>query len=96
MVKSKSRTILSSYQKVTINTNMIPGLVSVNEPNLDGGDGLFIVILYHNPDVQINNNDIAVKLPFGFIPLKPIWDENNNIIIIIARDKFLIPEKEDN
>lgn len=82
--------------EVTINTNMIPGLVSVNEPNLDGGDGLFIVILYHNPEVQINNNDIAVKLPFGFIPLKPIWDENNNIIIIIARDKFLIPEKEDN
>lgn len=82
--------------EVTVNTNMLPGIVPCNKPNLDGGGGLFIVTLYYNPEIPINNSDIVVKLPFGFTQLKPIYDNDNNIIIIIERDKFLIPEKEDN
>lgn len=80
--------------EVTVNIDMLPGLIEVTKPNLDGGGGLFVVTLYYNPEYPINNGDIVVKLPFGFQSLKPIWDNDNNIIIIIQRDKFLFPEEE--
>lgn len=79
--------------EITVNSNMIPGIVDINLPNIDKGGGIFIVILYKNPDYLITDEDVVVKLPFGFQSLKPIHDENDNMIIIIQRDKFLFPEE---
>lgn len=79
--------------EVTINTDMIPGIVETNKPNLDGGGGIFIVILYYNFSCPINDDDIVVKLPFGFEALPPVLDKDNNKVIIIRREEFLIPEE---
>lgn len=80
--------------EITINEDMLPGIVDVNEPNLDGGGGIFVVVLYRNDNYPITNDDISVEIPFGFQSLKPILDFNQNIIIIIQRDRFLFPEEE--
>lgn len=81
---------------ITVNTDMIPGIVDANKPNLDGGGGIFIVVLYHNPEFILSDDDIYTKLPFGFSSLKPVRDKDENIIVIIERDEFLYPEEEVN
>lgn len=79
--------------EITVNMDMIPGIVETNQPNLDGGGGIFIVILFNNPDCIIVDEDIVIKIPFGFQALDPIHDSDNNIVIIIQRDEFLFPEE---
>lgn len=80
--------------EITINYEMLDGIVPSNKPNLDGGGGIFVVTIYENLSGNITDEDILIKLPFGFETLKPIHDSNNNIIIIIQRDVFLHPEEE--
>lgn len=79
--------------EVTINVDMLPDIVDVNKPNLDGGGGIYAVILYYNHSCQISDDDIVSKLPFGFETLPPIHDKDENIIVIIKREEFLIPEE---
>lgn len=81
--------------EVVINYEMLEGIISVNKPNLDGGGGLFIVTIYENSSYEIINDDIFVKLPFGFETLLYIHDPNNNIIVIIQRDMFLYTEGDE-
>lgn len=87
-------TIDESTGEITIDVDMIPGIVDVNKPNVDGGGAIFIVILYYNEELNLQNDDIETKLPFGFESLDPIRDKDNNIIVIIQRDLFLLPEEE--
>lgn len=82
--------------EITVDTDMISGIVDVNKPNLDGGGGIFIVVLYHNLGFILSDDDIYTKLPFGFSSLKPVRDRDKNIIVIIERDNFLYPEEEVN
>lgn len=81
--------------EVSINEDMLPGIVNINKPNLDNGGGIFIIIFYRNPDISYTNDDIYSKLPFGFEQHPLIWDSNNNGVIIIERDEFLYPEEGD-
>lgn len=79
--------------EITINADMLSGIVSNNKPNLDGGGGIFIIILYWNFSCLVEPEDIVVKLPFGFEPITTLRDEDNNNIVIIKRDEFLFPEE---
>lgn len=81
--------------EITINSEMLPGIISSNQPNLDQGGGIFIVVIYYDKDNPISDDDIETKLPFGFESLKPVHDKNENIIVIIQRDEFLFPEEKE-
>ena len=74
---------------ISINPEALPGVIDVMQPNIDGGEPIFIVIIYYNPKFELNDKDIVVKLPFGFDALAPIRDANKNTIIVIQRDNFL-------
>lgn len=78
---------------ITINMDMIPGIVEENLPNVDGGGGLFVIVLYGNLSCPVISDDIVVKLPFGFKTIPPVLDKDDNWIIIIERDIFLFPEE---
>ena len=82
-------TIDQTTGNILINEDMIPGLVETNQPNIDEGGGIFIVVLYYNGEIPITDDDIKVNLPFGFETIKYIHDENKNTIVIIQRDEFL-------
>lgn len=80
--------------EITINEDMLPGNVEVNLPNLDKGGGLLIIKILNNPDIEINDSDIEVILPFEFEACKIIRDSENNIIVIIQKDQFLFPDEK--
>lgn len=86
-------TIDQSTGEVTVNVDALPGIIDTMYPNIDGGGAIFIVIIYFNPNYELKDDDIKVKLPFGFEALAPIHDANQNTIIIIQRDNFLFPEE---
>lgn len=88
-------TIDESTGQISINTDMIPGIINTMQPNLNNGGAIFIVILLYNENIPITNNDILINIPFEFEALEPIRDKDNNIIIIIKRDEFLFPEEEE-
>ena len=74
---------------ISVNPDALPGVINVMQPNIYGGEPIFIIIIYYNPNYAFNDNDIVVKLPFGFEALAPIRDANQNTIIVIQRDQFL-------
>lgn len=76
--------------EVTINEEMLDGIVSSNVNNLDDGDGVYIIVFYYNPAVEYTDDDILVKVPFGFAVHDFIHDRMKNTYIIIERDPFLM------
>lgn len=84
-----------SNGNITINESMIPGIIESTQPSISTGGSIFIITLHQTDELQITNDDIDIKLPFGFEALKPIRDNDGNIIIIIRRDPFLFPEEEE-
>jgi hypothetical protein len=84
-----------STGKITINAAMIPGVVHTMLPNPDEGGSIFIAVLYKDPSFHFDDEDITVKIPFGFSTIPPIHDKDGNIIVIIERDKFLLPGEEE-
>lgn len=80
--------------KITINKDMLPPNVPNNELNLDSGNGIFVIMLPYNKDMEIKDEDIGIELPFGFEYISPIRDEENNIFIIIYKNRFLFPEED--
>ena len=89
-------TIDQTTGKISVNKDMINGLIETNQPNIDGGGGIFIVVLFYNDQIPITDDDIEVNLPFGFETIEYIHDENKNTIIVIQRDEFLFPEEKNN
>jgi hypothetical protein len=83
-------TINSTTGEISINTDMIDGIVDVNQPNIDEGPSIYIVVFYFNPASPIDDSLIRTKLPIEFESLKPIRDKNENTIVIIQRDEFLL------
>lgn len=79
--------------EVTINTDMLPDIVSNNQPNPDKGGGLIVVILYKNDDIPFTYDDIDVIVPFEFQVLDLVKDKDGNTVVIIQRDLFLFPEE---
>lgn len=77
--------------ETTINVNMIPGLVNKNEVNLDGGGGIYIIVLYGD-NTSYKDSDIQVIVPFG-LTVAPYIHDGNNTIVIIQRDEFLMHGK---
>lgn len=80
---------------VTINENMLSGIVSTNCPNMTGGGGIYCITLFSNTNISLSKDDIEVTLPFEFELLGLIQTNDNNFIIIIQRDLFLFPEEKE-
>lgn len=80
---------------ITINESMIPGIIESTQPSISTGGSIFIITLHQTDELQITNDDIDIKLPFGFEALTPFRDKDNNVIVIIRRDPFLFPEEEE-
>lgn len=80
--------------EITINKDMLDGIVDVNKPNIDNGGGIFVIVFYHNEYIDFDPTNIGFNFPFGFEILPPVIDKDGNAIIIIQRDKFLFPEEE--
>lgn len=87
-------TINQETGEISVNIDALPGIVDTMHPNMDGGGAIFIVVIYHNSDYHLNDEDIEVKLPFGFEALDPIHDADQNTIVIIQRNKFLLEGEE--
>ena len=87
-----------SVDKVTgeilVNESMLPGTVETNLPNLDKGGGLYVVKILYNPDIEINDSDVEIILPFEYESLNLIHDKDNNMIVIIQKDQFLFPDEK--
>lgn len=77
--------------EITINEDMLPGIVSVNQPNLNNGDEIFIITLFD----PIHWEDVEVILPFGFTETFIPYSEGH-IRVIIEYEKFLLPEEKQN
>lgn len=78
---------------VNIRTEMIEAIPDENVPNLDGGGGIFFVILYNNPSFRLRDVDINIEVPFDYECINPITrDDNGNIIIIIQRREYTVPD----
>ena len=77
-------------KEVVVNTDMIAGIISEKQPNLHNGPSIYIVTLYFNPACPINDDLIRTDVPIEFETLKPIRDKNDNTIVIIQRDEFLM------
>ena len=75
---------------VVVNTDMIADIISEKQPNLDNGPSIYIVTFYFNPACPINDDLIRTDVPIEFETLKPIRDKNDNTIVIIQRDEFLM------
>jgi len=149
-------TIDQETGEITINEDMLPGAVEVNQPNIDQGGAIFLIVLYtgeqrypefkvelpegdltvKNPEyyggpgfnlidgylyitgldgevtryelvdgkmiindpitnIEIKEENIEVKIPFGYESFYPIKDKDGNVIIIIQRDPFLLPKDEE-
>ena len=149
-------TIDQETGEITINEEMLPGAVEVNQPNIDQGGAIFLIVLYtgeshypefkvefpegdltvknpecyggpgftleqgclyitgidgevsryelvngnmiiHDPikNIEIKEENIEVTIPFGYETFYPIKDKDGNIIIIIQRDPFLLPEDDE-
>lgn len=72
---------------ISVDIEMLNGIVSTNNPNIDGEESLFFVILLYNEEIPVTDNDIEVILPFGFTVIKPfIHTDDKNIIVIISRE----------
>lgn len=82
-------TIDQKSGEITVNTEMIPGIVPMNQPNVDKGPSIFIVVFYFNPVSPIDDSLIRTILPIEFESMKPIRDKDDNTIVIIQRDEFL-------
>lgn len=82
-----------STGEITVNTDMLPGLVESNQPNVDNGGGIFVIIFYKNEQLSDIENDIEFILPFGFQVIAMVHDKDDNLVIIIQRDEFLFPEE---
>lgn len=80
---------------ITINESMIPGIIESTQPSISTGGSIFIITLHQTNELQITNDDIDIKLPFGFEALTPFRDKDDNVIVIIRRDPFLFPEEEE-
>ena len=78
--------------EITINEDMIPGIVDNNEPDLNIKDAVYVIILHPN-DININSDDIDIKLPFEFDFIKSIRDNEGNIIVVIKKREFLLPSE---
>ena len=80
--------------EIAVNWDAVDNLGDVIFPNLDDGQGVFIIIIYKiDPGFTFNNDEIRVSVPFGFSVMDPILDPNGNTVIIIERDKFLLPDE---
>ena len=54
-------------------------------------------MIVHDPikNIEIKEENIEVTIPFGYETFYPIKDKDGNIIIIIQRDPFLLPEDDE-
>ena len=80
---------------IIIDENMLPGIVEVNKPNLDGSGATYIILFKKNPDIPFEEDDIYSELPFGFERRKLIKNIDGNDLVIIQRDEFLYPREEE-
>jgi hypothetical protein len=71
--------------EITINYDAIDAMPEDTKPNLDGGRGLFVIVLYKDPLYIIKPEDISIKLIFGYETIE-VMDPYGNIIIIIQQD----------
>ncbi|MCM1233504.1 MAG: hypothetical protein NC489_25595 [Ruminococcus flavefaciens] len=149
-------TIDQETGEITINEEMLPGAVDVNQPNIDQKGSIFLIILYtgekHYPEfnvefpeadltvtnpehyggpgftledgmlyvtgpdgevsryelidgkmiindpienIEIKEENIEVRIPFGYESYYPIKDKAGNIIIVIQRDPLMMPYDEE-
>lgn len=75
--------------EVTVNPHMLDAMVPENEINLDGGDGIYLIAIDPIDGVEVANEDIEYKVPFGFAVHDPIRSDEGKLIIIVERDPFL-------
>lgn len=77
----------SDTGEITVDEDMLNGLIESNKPSIDGEDSLFIVILTPNEDITLSDDDIGYDLPFGFTVIKPYAHiSDGSTVVIIARE----------
>ena len=86
-------TVDQSTGEVTIDEDMLPGIIQSNTTNIDGKSSIYIIIFEYNKDIQFTNDDIGSVLPFGIERYPLVKDSNNNSIVIIEKDEFLYSEE---
>ena len=78
--------------EITINEDMLSGIIENTTVNADGGGGIFVIKFIKDDTIFTGLDDIEFILPFGFTVVGDVRDSNGNLIIIIKRDEFLYPE----
>lgn len=80
---------------ISIDEDMLPGIIESNKPNINNGGGIYIIIFAENDNIQFTNNDISYELPFGINLYPLIKDRNGNTLVVVQKDPFLYPEEGD-
>ena len=83
---------IDASNNIVIDTDMLPGIVNVNKPNIDNGGGIYIILFKQNPSIPFTDDDIYSELPIGFERHKLINNIDGNDIVIIEKDLFLYPD----
>lgn len=76
--------------KVTINIDMLTPEIEVNQPNVDGGDGILVALVQTRSGTHLMESDIDFDLPIGFSGHLYGYEEER-LIIVVERDIFMFP-----